>query len=304
MADAIPAWRIQQFTSTVEHKLQQKGGKLRAHVNYRGDYTGKQVSPINFLAPTEAMEVNERYGDTPNVEMNHERRWLAPRTWEWGKLVESRDALFTGIEPTGEYTEAGVEAMRRAEDKAVLQSIWATALTGETADTSEAWNDTGYIVAASVVGPGETGTKMNLGKLINARKLFQKYHVDLEAETPKLVITEDEEETLLGINELKSSDFVSKRTVENGMLPQVYGFDIIKFSSSFLDSIPGFKAGNVRSLPVWVPSGVHLGSWKERNVRVMERPDKKGRPHIFMEQVHNATRLQLGKVLKINVDYT
>jgi hypothetical protein len=297
MADAIPTWLISQFSSSVEHLLQDKGGKLRSAVSYKGGYRGKQASPVNFIGTTAVVEVNERYGDTPNMDIPHERRWVVPRKFHWGKLVETDDELYTGIEPTGDYTQAAAAAFARKEDEVIIGGFWATAKTGETGAGSEAWSDTGYVVAESV---GGSNTGMNLDKLRMVRQLFQYYHNDLDAEEIHMAITEEEEQDLLALTTVLSSDYVGSRPVQTGKLPPIMGINFHIFSQQTLNALTDTaETANVRSLPVWIKSGVHLGSWKERTVDVMRNPQKQMKPQIYMAAFYDCTRLQLGKVLKV-----
>jgi Phage capsid protein len=297
MADAIPLWQISQFTNTVEHKLQATGGRLRGAVTYHSGYTGKQASPVNYVGETEPVEVNERFGDTPNMELNHERRWIKPRKFHWGKLVETDDELFTGIQPQGAYTEAAVKGFQRVEDLVILSAFYATAYTGEAGETTEAWSDTGYVVDQDV---GGANTGLNHAKLKKLRELFTKYDVDLDMEQMYIAISEQEVTDLFGENTTISIDFTEGRPISTGKLPPLYGFNFVPFSSRTIERVTGLKVASlIRTLPVWVKSGMHLGSWKDRNVEIMKNPSKQMKPQIYMSAFYNATRLQLGKVLKV-----
>jgi hypothetical protein len=295
----IDAWRIVQFSQMIQHGLQETGGKLRPAMAGKTGLTGKGYAPADFLGESEAQERVERYGDTPNIDVPHSRRWVKPRHYHWGKLEDDIDRLLTGISAGGFYQEAGMKALRRAEDRVLLGAFWATAATGEQAEETEAWSDTGYIVDKSV---GGSNTGLNHAKLRAARELFTKYNVDLDAEQLWMVITEREVTALFGETTTISIDFIEGKPVSTGRLPPLYGFNFIPFSSQTLEKIPAMKvASNTQSLPVWVKSGMYCGVWDDIAGTIFPRPDKNNIPQIYCKGSFGGTRLQLGKVLKVNV---
>lgn len=297
MPDSIETWRVQQFRNLIRHDLQEKGGKLRSTVSYDGGYTGKAVSPVNFVGQATARKVTDRRGDTPHMDLSHNRRWVTPTDYEWGHLVDSFDKLRTGLEADGEYKMAGEKAIRRGEDEEILSAFYATAKIGEVGELSEAWVDSGYVVA-------EGSTGLTHDKLIAARKLFGKYSVELEEEELFLIVTEEEVADLFGISTSISIDYVDGRPVQTGRLPMLYGFTFVPFSSSYIDSLTGFKSGNVRTLPCYVKSGMHLGVWSDLVADVFPMPNKKNMPQIYVCETIGATRLQKGKVLKVKTTHS
>ncbi len=293
----IETWRIVQFRRMIHHNLQEKGGKLRPFVNVGTGYTGKTVSPVDYLSPAVAQKVNQRFGDNPMNTLNHTRRHVVPTTWDWGTPVDQVDKLLTGIAPEGDYTKAGVEAIRRAEDTEILQAFWGAAKTGEQGETTESWSDTGLIVDKSV---GGANTGLNQAKLRKLRSIFTKMHVDLDAEAPVIAITEEDVDSLFGENANISIDFVDGKPVSTGKLPQLFGFRFVVFSSVTLDAL-GFKTSTTRDLPVWVPSGIHLGIWKDQESDIWRLSGKKNIPYVYCAQTLGATRLERGRVLKCQV---
>lgn len=302
MADAIPTWQIQQFDANVMHRLQVQGGRLRSTVSFKGDYAGKQAATVNYLGETEPTESIDRFGDTPNMELNHERRWVKPRKFHWGKLVDSDDELFTNIGPQGMYTEAAAKGFGRVEDRVILGAFYADAFTGETGGTTESWSDDtsgdGQNVVATSTGGNNTG--LNVAKLANAIKLLGNFNVDVDNEDVHMAITWQEWEDLLNISALTSKDYVEGRALQTAKLPTLFNIQFHIFSEQTFEKVSSLAvATNVRTCPMWVKSGMHLASWKERSTNIAPRPDKQFKPQIYMDQFYNATRLEPGKVLKI-----
>lgn len=299
MADPIETWRILQFKDSVQHLLQEQGGKLRSAVTYDGSYTGKGARPVVQMGETAAIKVTERYGDSPNIDVPTDARWLFPVDYEWGKLVDSRDKLRLGMQPDGEYTKAGVNAMRRAEDVEILAALLGSAKTGEQGGTTTAFLSTNAVGVA--VGGANTG--LNHAKLRAVRKLLQKNKVDLDAEQLFMAITEEDVASLFGESATTSLDFVEGRPVSTGKLPQLYGFNFIPFSSDTLNALGYYDGSHTYTLPAWVKSGAHLGTWQDMTVTVAPDPTKKFIPRIYMQQTLGATRLEEKKVVKVSVYY-
>lgn len=299
MPNQIENWRIVQFRQMIQHNLQERGGKLRPFVSSAGSYTGKAVSPVDYLGPATASKVSTRFGDNPMNTLAHSRRWVVPTTYEWGAPVDNIDKLLTGIAPEGEYIKAGVEAIRRSEDSEILERFYAAAKVGEEGADSESWSDTGLLVDENT---GGSNTGLNHAKLKAARKIFTKKHVDLDSEGPVLVITEEEELSLFGEGASTTSiDYVDGRPISTGKLPPLYGFRFVRFSSETIDAIPGLKTGSVRTLPCWVPSGMHLGVWQDQMSDVWNLTGKKNIPYVYAAATIGATRLEKGRVLKLKV---
>lgn len=298
MPNQIENWRIVQFRQMIQHNLQEKGGKLRQFCSSAGSYKGKAVAPVDYLGPATASKVSNRFGDNPMNTLAHSRRWVVPTTYEWGAPVDNIDKLITGISPEGEYLKAGVEAIRRSEDTEVLERFYAAAKVGEEGADSEAWSDTGLVVTENI---GGSNTGLNHQKLKAARAIFTKLHVDLDMEAPTLIITEEEELSLFGESATTSLDFVDGRPISTGKLPPLYGFRFARFSSTTIDALTGYKTGSVRTLPCWVPSGMHIGIWQDQMSDVWNLTGKKNIPYVYAGATCGATRMERGRVLKIKV---
>jgi hypothetical protein len=300
--DAIPAWRISEFRAEVRHRLQVMGGRLRNTVNFRGGYSGIQSAVVNYLGETKAKRIVDRKGLTPLMEVNHERRWVDPVGFEWGHLDDRFDRLFTGISATGEYTEAGVKAMRREEDLEIMNGFFRTSKTGETGTTLETYasiNTSSRFTVAESVGGANTG--LNRAKLNALRAVFTLHHVDLENTQIHMIITEEEVEDLMSDTTLLSSDYMSRKALVDGQLPPILGFNFHVFSSAYLNAnVPDFAvATNVRTLPVWVQDGMHLAMWEEMNIDAGKDPAHKFNWLVYMSSHYGATRLEPAKVLQV-----
>jgi hypothetical protein len=279
------------------------GGRLRSTVTFKGDYQGKQAATVNYLGETEPVETTERYGDTPNMELNHERRWVRPRKFHWGKLVDTDDELFTGIGPQGKYVEAAGKGFARVEDRVILASFFKDAYTGELGATTESWADDTSGAGENVVGVAEGGanTGLNMAKLSKAIRLLGNFNVDVDSEEIHMAITWQEWADIFALTAVTtSSDYVDGRPFSTGKLPTMFGINFHIFAEATFEKVTDLAvAANVRVCPMWTKSGMHLASWQDRTTAIARRIDKQNKPQIYMDQFYNATRLEPGKVIKV-----
>jgi hypothetical protein len=117
-----------------------------------------------------------------------------------------------------------------------------------------------------------------------------------------MILTENEEYDLFGTNVTISADFVDGRPVSTGVLPRLMGFNFITFSSTTLANL-GLISGQITSLPAWVRSGMHLGTWRDLRVNVGPDPSKKFNQRIYMLEQMGATRLDENKVIKVQTSH-
>ncbi len=295
MSEWFETWRIEQFSSNVEMLLQDQGGKLRNCVSVKAGYRGKGARPVKQWGESEANEVTERKGDTPDNAVPTDARWIYPSSIDWGHLIDEFDELMVDTSPQSEMVMAGVNAIRRKEDNKILQSFFAAAMTGESGGTSTAW-DTANTVATSV---GGSNTGLNQAKIRGGLEKLMGNEADpFGPDQVYMAIGEAEWNALFGETTTTSKDFISGSPIETGKLPNLYGVNFVPFSESRLTA-NGLTSTNALDLPMWIKSGMHFGIWADRQVDILKRDDKKGAPHPYIKQTVGVTRTQEPKVVKI-----
>jgi hypothetical protein len=60
-------------------------------------------------------------------------------------------------------------------------------------------------------------------------------------------------------------------------------------------------SGN-RLIPIWLKSGVYLGTWADIVAEITKRADKSYSTQVYLRQTMGATRTQLGKQIRIQCD--
>jgi hypothetical protein len=291
MSVNIPTHYAQQYSTNINLLLQVQGGKLSDCVMH-GSHVGKQVSPVDQFGKVEMQEVTGRFGEMPRVDAPTDRRWLAPRDFDLPQLLDSFDKLRLITEPKSAYVQNAVNAARRKQDAVIIEAFQAAALTGEAGGTSTSFTAGNEVDVAT----GGSNSKLNVPKLRAVKLLMEQNFIDFEAEQAYAGLTAVDHDALLGEIQVVSMDYQSRPVMEGGLVKSFMGF---QFKQTEL--IETIAAGtNEVTLPVWVKSGMHLGTWNEMEHSVDQRADLRGRPwQLYTILTCNATRLEEAKVFAI-----
>jgi len=294
---SVPEHHVFMFTTNVRGVLAKKGGDLMDKVT-RGAYTGSKVQVVDFIGPITFTERKSPYGDTKLTELDHTSRWISGSEMDAAVLVDRMDQLKMIYDPTSPYVERFREAAARVQDNKIMEKFFATAKTGKEGTTDVAFPNSDIIVHGS--------TGMTIAKLRAARKMMKKRHVDLRGVKPFIAVTAEQADQLLGETEVKSADYNAVKPLVDGDVSTFMGFLFVPFEDYAGVGIPSHMDTGVkiRDLPVWVPDGMHYGSWQELAITINNRPDKNNIPQIHGTFTCGATRIEEGKVLQLQVTET
>ena len=283
-----------EFATNIELLLQQKSSKLRGKVNEKA-HVGKMASPINQLGAVSLKAPAGRFAPMPSQSGDLFRRWVFPQDGELPQLIDSFDELKTIVDPKSAYAESASAAVNRAWDDSVISAFFGTANLGQDAGglTSETFSTTNFQVA-STFGSG-SASGLTIAKIIEAKRILEHYHNDLESDMACMVIGSQQHADLF--NQVQIVDQLGYRGIDaqvtGGRVRSILGIDIVMSERLSVTS-------NVRNVPVFVKSGMHLGIWKDMSNVIDYRPDLSGRPWQLLTQTSfGATRLQAGKVVSI-----
>lgn len=292
MSDYINTAFVQEYKATTELLLQQKESRFAGLVS-QDSYTGKAGSVIEQFGEAAARRRSSRYQSTPNLDVEQKRPWVFPVDYDWGRMVDNIDKLRMIIDPTSPLTMAGVAAMNRAKDDEIIDAFFATMKVGENGTDTEAFDTTNYRVA---VNTGGTASSINVAKLQEAsRMLLQANKGELD-EAVFCAISSYEHDALLKEIQVVNKDFNGGTPVlEDGRVKRFMGMNFV--ITERLD----ITSGN-RLIPVWRPSGMHLGTWEDLTVKVSERSDVSYNWQVYLRQTVGSTRTQTGKVIQILCD--
>lgn len=286
-----------QFSTNLELKLQQLGSKLRGKV-MEGAHVGKMASPVNYMGSIAMKRPAGRFAPKQRTDADFVRRWVFPVDGEIDQLIDSFDELKTIVDPKSQYVTNAANAVGRDWDDQIISAALATAYTGLDAAglTTESFDTTNHRVASTFGSTSASG--LSVAKLIEAKRIFRHYHVDIETDPLTLVIGSKQESDLLNQAQIVSTEFNDKPVLVDGKVSRFLGFDIVV--SERLQT-----ASNVRSVLAIAKSGMYLGMWRDTTNRVSIRNDLSGEPFdLYTAASYGATRLEPGRLLEIQCSDT
>jgi hypothetical protein len=303
-AGLVPLYTT-QFSTNLELLLQQKGSKLRGKVR-EGFHVGKQASPINQLGAVVLRAPKGRFSPLDHEDNSYVRRWVFPQAGDLPQLVDTFDELQTIVDPKSALVEAAANAVGRAWDDNIIYNAFATAQLGQDASlmTSETFNtaDTtaatpGFRIADNFAASSSTG--MTVAKLIEAKRVFEHYHNDLDSDSLTLVMGSKQASDMLNQVQFVSTEFNDKPVLVDGRVTRFMGFDIV-ISERLATVTSADTSATCRNCIAFVKSGLYLGIWKDMENRIDQRVDLTGIPwQVYTMAMYGSTRLQPGKVLSI-----
>lgn len=282
-----------QFSTNLQLKLQQTGSKLRGRV-MEGFHTGKQASPVQYMGPIKMKTPAGRFTPKNRTDADFTRRWVFPQDGEIDQLIDSFDQLKTIVDPKSQYSTNAANAVGREWDDAVIAAATGTATTGTDVNglTSETFDTTKFRIADSFGASAAVG--LTVAKLIEARRIFRHYEVDIDSEPLTLVIGSQQESDLLNQVQVVSDEFNDKPVLVDGRVTRFLGFDIV-----VMERLPTYTT-NTRGVLAFCKTGMYLGIWKETMNRVSIRNDLSSEPYdLYTQASFGSCRLEPGRLLQI-----
>lgn len=283
-----------QFSTNLELKLQQMGSKLRGKTK-EGFHVGKQASPINQVGAIQLKAPAGRFAPKNRTDADFTRRWVFPQDGEIDQLIDSFDELKTIVDPKSIYTENASNAVGRGWDDAIIAAATGDAQIGQDAGglSTETFDTTKFQMAVTF-GSGATASGLTVAKLIEMKRIFRHYHVDLDSDPLTLIIGSQQESDLLNQVQVVSTEFNDHPVLVDGRVTRFLGYDIV-----VMERLP-IVTTNVRGVLAFAKSGMYLGLWKDTTNRVSIRNDLSGEPYdLYTSASFGASRLQPGKVQQI-----
>lgn len=288
----IPDHYYSLFTQNVELLLQQKQPRFMGTVSM-ASYSGEAAQVVKQFGTVEFQEKTGRGEDTNFADITHLQRWVYPSFFDLALPVEKIDELQMLGSPQSPYVEAMRAAYARKWDDMVISAFFGVSRTGKNGADVTPFN-TNNAIAVNAGAAGAIG--LTVEKLIRVRELMEEREVDLSVETAYIAVSAKQISDMLRTTEATSADYAAIKRLESGEVNQFMGFTFVK-SQRLPSKVIG--SDTVRRLPVWVPSGVHLGTWNGLTTRIDQRPDKKYITQIYMDCGMGSCRTQEGKVFEI-----
>lgn len=285
---------VQQYSSSVQHLVQQRGSRLRGAVTVEPNVVGKNAY-FDQIGSVEAQKVTNRHGDSPLISTPHKRRRVSLVDYDWGDLVDTLDRVRLLIDPTSPYTQNAAWAMGRAMDDEIIGAAFASADTGEDGTTAVTLPAGNVIAVNYVESGGAANSDMTIGKLRRAKQLLDENETDPQ-EDRFIALQAKQLNSLLQTTEVTSSDYNTVRALVQGELNQFVGFEFIRTERLLATSDPYTR------VICWVRSGIGLAIGKDITARISERADKRYSTYVYYMMSLGSTRIEEEKVLEILCD--
>lgn len=289
--DQIVTYYAQQYASTIELLLQQKGSKLRDTVSYMGVKGAKAAVPVEQMGAVAATKRTTRYpslvpGDTPT-----DRPWVYPSDYDWNDLIDSVDKLRTIVDPQSAMATNGTYAMGRAMDDELITAFFGDRKTGEAGGTTTSF-PSGQQIAVNFGASGNVG--LTVAKLREAKRLLMAAEVDLDNDPLNIVVKAKQHDNLLAEIQVISLDFNEKPVMREGKVERFLGFNL-KHCERLVQN-----GSSHDRIPAYAKSGMCLAVWNDITTDISQRKDLAGLPwQVYVFGTFGATRKEEKKVVEI-----
>lgn len=291
MSDQIPTHYAQQYASTVELLLQQRGSKLRDTVSFMPITGAKAGVPVEQIGSVEATKRTTRYPPLVPSNTPHKRPWVYPSDFDWHDLIDSIDKLRTIVDPTSSYALNGTYALGRSQDREIITAFFADRKEGENGTTTTSF-PAAQQVAVNFAASGNVG--LTLAKLREAKRLLMAAEVDLEMDPISIAVTAKQHDNLLAEVQVTSTEFNDKPVLVEGKITRFLGFN---FKHTELLALNG---PSQRRVPVYAKSGMCLAMWNDITSDISQRKDLAGLPwQVYVYGTFGATRKEEQKVVEV-----
>ncbi len=311
MSQEITTAMVKQFSSNVFHLSQQKGSKLQPFV--RNEVQNAEAAFYERIGSVSAVRKSSRHSDTPQMDTPHSRRRVTIYDYEWADLVDKEDKIRLLISPESQYAQAAMWALGRAKDDVIIEEALGNAYSGKDGGTAVALGNSQKLVATD--GADADGTNLNTLTLRLLKKKFDSNEVD-ESIPRHLAVTSSQIYSLLGENQITSSDYNSIKALVQGEVNSFMGFQFHRLerlgtttATTTFTLADGTVGAGAQTLAVgarrciaWAQDGILLATGAEVKGRVSERADKSYATQVYASMSIGGTRMEEVKVVEVLCD--
>lgn len=301
------------YTPGYEHVLQEQIDVYMGKV--RVDTIEGENKAYDFLGTIDLKEKQARFEDIPIDEMTHNRRWVYPRWFRKGILVDKEDDIMLHTDPASDYIEGLAKGIIRKRNDVIHGCFFANVKGGK-APGDHTYSFNNAVFSASSQGgrtiphdcadesfaAGGTSSGLTLNKLQMATRALNELHNNPNG--PKYIgVTDKHLNDLVFSAKMQSVDTSPFQALALGTIPNMSwgGWTFVKDYNITLGTNNDIDGDtNVYELPVWVPEGIMYVQHESPMFQVANLV-RKG-PHVFMIAAlcgMNAFRRDEDRVLKI-----
>lgn len=296
MSQEIDTALVNTYRSNIEIQFQQKMSRLRPTVMQ--ETQNSEYDYFDRIGPVEAMDVPGRHADTQYSDTPHTRRRNQTKPKFFADLIDKRDKLRMLADPTSSYVQNAVMALNRSIDRQIAVAASGTAYSGKQGETAVAFDSANQRIAVDYVESGAAAnSNLTIGKLRQAKFLFDKSEAVEEGEAIYMVITASQLQSLLRTTEVTSADYNSVKALVRGEVDTFMGFTFIR--TELLT-----KSGNNRTVIAYPQSAITLGVAEDMTIEVDRLPGKHYSVQVYVSLDMGAVRMWEPKVVEILCDET
>jgi len=294
MAITIDNAYVESFERNIRMVAQQGESKLRGFVNEVQDNSEAHnwdiLGAATARAKTAARMVSPAGGNGSGAvdstdQLAFTRRKTLVATYDVGEVIEIEDPAQMLSDPNAPITRTLGSAIKRKFDDIIIAAATGTALDGDGSGVS-------FLSTQTV---GSSATILTMDTLLETQQLFLENDVDPDEEKV-LIISPVQYRTLMNIEELTSSDYMSLKALATGYLPNFLGFHHIVLSNRLTAPASGQIA-----CVAFTRDAIGLHVAKDITARVAERPDMSFAWQFYATMSAGAVRVEDKKVIKIHL---
>lgn len=308
MSTVDQAW-VYRFHDTLHLTYQQKNSLLNGlippamiHRNVRA-----AIDHHERLGNVMANDVVSPFGQTVILNPEHSRRAVLLQSSDAAVLVSDDHTLRSMVDPQNGYTETIVAALRRREDKHIIDALLGTAATAAvTAGTGLITQGSQALPSARKIGGS---TSIDLARIINATELLDAAGAPSGSDERVFLYSPGQTRDLLAITQATSSDFTKNQVHDKGTMNGVNweGFhwilvpDVMAANATTVLGRMLPLASTTRSCIAFHKGAVGVSTGKELTTKIDPRPDLQSRPiQVRTDMLMAAVRVWEGGVVQVD----
>ncbi len=292
-------WGYDTYSSGLEVLCQAMTSRTRDCVTLETK-TGERIA-FDQIGDTELEERENDTADLPTTEFMEDRRWMSNIEYSGRKLLGRKTNLEILNDPKNAYSQGFAYAGARKLDRTVIAAAVGDTWIGKKGTEKIS------LPSSQIIPHGGTG--MTIAKLKTGVEILKAAEAFMPGDTITCFWTAKNEHVLIDATEVKSSDFNNTKVMVEGELRSFFGVNFRRIEDTarrnprtkqktIIPMLP--KTGNVRSLIMFVKSGIKLNITEEMFGRVAWL-DEKECWQVSATFEGGAVRMQEDKVVVIQV---
>jgi len=227
---------VSAYKAGYEHVLQEMRDVYAGAT--RVDTIEGEKKAYDFLGTIDLTEKTTRFSDVPVEELDHNRRWIAPRWFHKAIYVDDLDKIAMHTDPTSDYIQAMAKGAIRTKNDVTYAAFEASVQGGKDWADSDAdtyaFNDSAFSVASeggrtivhdttNTFAAGGTSSGLTIEKLILAREALTSLKNDPN-QMFYITCSHHQLSDLLREAETQSTDTNVVRSLVSGVVNEYMGF--------------------------------------------------------------------------------